>query len=425
MMGHMDGRGVLNALEALVDADVASADGEACGELLGLARVVRGRVDAIEARVGSRLSELHDTAGGAPVADQHTRCGGVSASEGRRKERRSETIEQAPAFGEALADGHIGAEHVDALANATAKLDHEVRAGLFDRVDDLLSDATRMSPERFGRSCRDLARRLERDQGIERNRRQRAATYLSRRIDPATGMVVGRYAFHPELANRVFGAVDREVAAMIADGERRNDAEFARGSVDRNRLAAEALGRLVGSGHANARPAEADITLIVDLRTLTDGFHEHTVCETSEGLPLPPSSVRRLVCQGRIAPIIVDGQGTALDAGRTIRHANRRQRRALRAMYRTCGLGDCDVPFDRCEMHHVVAWEHGGASDLHNLLPLCSRHHHTVHELGWTLDLAVDRTVTVRQVDGAVVLVGEPDVPPQRRPVRTRRRAAA
>lgn len=425
MMWSMDGRGALEALDALIEADVASADGDACGELLGLARIVRGRVDAIEAGIGARLRVLHDTAGGAPVADRHSRCGGVSAAEGRRKERRSETIEQAPSFGVALADGRIGAEHVDALADATTKLDHDVRAELFERVDDLLSDATRMSPERFGRSCRDLARRLERDQGIERHRRQRAATYLSRRIDPSTGMIEGRYAFHPELANRVFGAVDREVAAMIAEGERRGDPDFDRKSVDRNRLAAEALGRLVGSGHAHVRPAEADITVIVDQRTLTDALHEHTVCETSDGLPLPPASVRRLACQGRITPIVVDEHGTALDAGRTIRHANRRQRRALRAMYRTCAIGDCDVPFERCEIHHIVPWERGGASDLHNLLPLCSRHHHTVHDLAWMLELDADRTLTVRQADGAVLLVAEPDVPPRRQPVRTRRRAAA
>ena len=50
---------------------------------------------------------------------------------------------------------------------------------------DLLSDATSMSPEQFGRSCRQLARRLERDQGVERNRRQRRETSLSRKLDMA------------------------------------------------------------------------------------------------------------------------------------------------------------------------------------------------------------------------------------------------
>jgi hypothetical protein len=317
---------------------------------------VRGRVDAVEARITSRLRQLHDTAGGAPAADQHTRCGGVSAAEG---------------------------------------------------------------------VCRELAQRLERDQGLERNRRQRVQTFLSRRLNSSTGMVEGRFAFHPELANQVFGAVDREVAATAAGGERQGDPEFVGPTVDRNRLAAEALGRLVAAGHQQRRPLEADITLIVDHRTLTDGPHDHAVCETSEGLELPPASVRRLLCQGRVTPIIVGADGNALDAGRTIRHANRRQRRALRAMYRCCAFGDCAVAFDRCEIHHILPWELGGSTDLRNLIPLCSRHHHTVHEFAWTLELSADRTLTIRRPDGEVFTVSEPDVPPQRTPSGTRRRRAA
>ncbi|MCB1134438.1 MAG: hypothetical protein KDN05_25205, partial [Verrucomicrobiae bacterium] len=56
-----------------------------------------------------------------------------------------------------------------------------------------------------------------------------------------------------------------------------------------------------------------------------------------------------------------------------------------------------------------------------NLIPLCSRHHHVVHEGGWTLELASDRTLTIRQRDGRTFRVVEPDVPPRRR----RRRPSA
>ncbi len=52
-------------------------------------------------------------------------------------------------------------------------------------------------------------------------------------------------------------------------------------------------------------------------------------------------------------------------------------------------------------MHHVVPWEHGGPTDLDNLLPLCEReHHHLVHEGHWTLTLDHDRTVTIHRPDG-------------------------
>ena len=35
-------------------------------------------------------------------------------------------------------------------------------------------------------------------------------------------------------------------------------------------------------------------------------------------------------------------------------------------------------------------------------MPLCSRHHHVVHEGGWTLKLALDRTLTITQPDGTI-----------------------
>lgn len=421
----MNRAGVTAAIQAL-DVDVAVADSPRCADLLREIKCVRGWLDATEARITSRMTALHDTAGAAPASDVHTRCGGVSAAEAKRKQRRSKTLDEAPAFSNALADGEIGAEHVDALANATSKLDDDVKASLLDETPDLLGAATTMSPERFARHVRDRARRLERDNGIERNTRQRRETFLSRKLNLHTGMIEGRFAFHPELANHVFGAVDRQIAAMIAEGERTGDPAFTNRTVDRNHVAAEALGQLVAGGHQAVRPTEADITVIIDADTLATGeLHDHSVCETSNGLDLPPASIRRLLCTGRITPIIVDTNGVALDAGRTIRHANRKQRRALRAMYRTCAFHGCDISFDRCDIHHITPWEHGGPTNLLNLLPLCSRHHHVVHEIGWSLTLEPDRTLIIQQPDGTVFARTRPDIADHTRTRHHKRRTAA
>jgi predicted restriction endonuclease len=59
------------------------------------------------------------------------------------------------------------------------------------------------------------------------------------------------------------------------------------------------------------------------------------------------------------------------------------------------------VTFDACKIHHVTPWEHGGPTNLDNLLPLCEReHHHLVHEGHWQLALHPDRTVTIHRPDG-------------------------
>jgi hypothetical protein len=115
-----------------------------------------------------------------------------------------------------------------------------------------------------------------------------------------------------------------------------------------------------------------------------------------------PESVRRLACNGRLHPVILGTNGVPISVGREQRLANRAQRRALRAMYRTCAFPGCDVHYSRCEIHHLHEWELGGLTDLANLLPLCSRHHHLVHELKWRLQLDPERTLTVTRPDGTI-----------------------
>jgi len=91
-----------------------------------------------------------------------------------------------------------------------------------------------------------------------------------------------------------------------------------------------------------------------------------------------------------------------LDEGRATRTATVEQRAALRAMHRSCVFPGCTVGFGFCDVHHVVPWWDGGTSDLANLAPVCSRHHHLIHDRHWTLTLHQDRTVEVRRPDGTV-----------------------
>ncbi len=39
----------------------------------------------------------------------------------------------------------------------------------------------------------------------------------------------------------------------------------------------------------------------------------------------------------------------------------------------------------RRHAHHVREWERHGATDISNTVLLCVRHHHAVHEGGWTV----------------------------------------
>jgi hypothetical protein len=72
-------------------------------------------------------------------------------------------------------------------------------------------------------------------------------------------------------------------------------------------------------------------------------------------------------------------------------------------MYRTCGHPDCTVAFAACTSHHVRWWwKHNGRTDIDNLIPLCGKHHHLVHEGGWTLTMTPDRVMTWTRPDGII-----------------------
>ena len=119
--------------------------------------------------------------------------------------------------------------------------------------------------------------------------------------------------------------------------------------------------------------------------------------DLGNGLAVTPRTLRRLGCGGLVQGMLHGVDGQPLDLGDRVRLASRNQRLALEAKYPTCEIPGCDVPFAWCELHHLVPWEDGGPTDMDNLRPRCSFHHHLVHEGGWREVLGLDgRTVLIR-----------------------------
>ena len=105
-----------------------------------------------------------------------------------------------------------------------------------------------------------------------------------------------------------------------------------------------------------------------------------------------PKTVGRLLCGSWISRVVMDSKGVVLDLGRRQRLFNAAQRRAIIIRDEVCAWGNCTVPAERCHIHHENYWEHGGATDLDNGRPYCSRHHHCLHEGGWTVRRSPDGT---------------------------------
>ena len=86
-----------------------------------------------------------------------------------------------------------------------------------------------------------------------------------------------------------------------------------------------------------------------------------------------------LSCTATLTRVLLDGNGAPLDVGRAHRLATPAQRKALAVRDGGCIVPGCACPPDGADVHHVIAWSTGGATDLANLVMLCARHHQMVH----------------------------------------------
>ena len=90
-----------------------------------------------------------------------------------------------------------------------------------------------------------------------------------------------------------------------------------------------------------------------------------------------------LCCDAAVVPIVLNGKGQPLDIGRATRTIPDGLRRAVAARDRGCSHPGCGRPASWCEIHHLIPWEHGGATKLSNLAMLCKVHHRQIHSTEW------------------------------------------
>lgn len=364
--------------------DVAALRADAVENAMETVARLRAWTDATEARLVARADRLASKgrgAGGRETARSNGRRTGADAS---RVADRAGTLEAKPDLADALEFGETSAAHVDALTRQAKDLPEEARRELFDD-DEITRDACRLPADTFAKLVRNKADKLRRTADPDPPAR------LSKWVRASDGRHIINGDFDAATGAKVFAAIDAEVESLAqTQSLPKNDTTAATALV-------ELTHRGLGAG-PNDTPAEV---LVIDAATLTDGPHDHTVSETSSGAPVHPDTIQRAMCHAIVLPTVISTTtGTVLDIGRRARVANRAQRRALRAMYPSCAFPGCSVAFDHCQMHHLTPWQEGGRTDMANLLPLCSRHHHLAHEGRWRFSLDLDRTLHIHQPDG-------------------------
>ena len=103
---------------------------------------------------------------------------------------------------------------------------------------------------------------------------------------------------------------------------------------------------------------------------------------TTDGWRIPMALREQVLCDGVVQPVW-EHDGVPFSVGRSQHIVPDRTRRIIEKRDRGCRVPGCNA--DRfVEIHHIVHWLNGGATDTPNLLSLCPKHHKMHHrgELG-------------------------------------------
>lgn len=364
------------ALEELPDEGLTFDE---AAQLISKLSRLRSRVDAATCNLTGVLRTERPDVDTAMVLRSRS---GMTGREARKRTRVAEQLDDMPNTARALADGDITFDHAVRLAFAAA----DCGAAAVDGAPGLLTLASEVPADRFGRNVRHWAQIQMSEQGINTLERQARGRTGSKFTDRATGNRVFHFRLDPKRASLVERALDSRY-----DHLRRADTAHGR-SADEVRSPTQRLadaffevvtGRdaftfdsLEGVG-AGLTPA-VQLMLVSDVGVI-DGTNPQGLNEIIGVGPVPPSFLGELSPDTELAAMIFGGSGRALWLGRKQRLGNAAQRLAVAVRDRGCF--ECGAPMHLCQLHHVDEWRRDrGATDVDNLVAVCHAHHKWIIE---------------------------------------------
>ena len=264
---------------------------------------------------------------------------------------------------------------------------------------------TAVHVERIVRGWRYMDRKAE----AQESARQHASRALDVSHDN-DGMVVIRGRLAPEVGALLLRALEaaRETLYQQSRAEARpTDSTQDVPTMEQQRADALALVAETALHHGidPGAPGERyQVVVHVDAAVLADSDQAgHSVLE--DGVRVPAGTSQRLACDASRVVMRHDKDGRVVEVGARTRTIPPALRRALQHRDHGCRFPGCGLSFG--QGHHLRHWAHGGPTTLSNLALLCRRHHHAIHEEGYTVARGPDGTLQFRRPDGRPL----PDVP--------------
>ncbi len=328
--------------------------------------------------------------------------------------------ESLPRTSVAVARGEVSVEHAEVLARVAASSETR-RAALASESADrneasLLERARRMPLDAYRREVDRWATQVDASAAESEHEAACAKEYLTlaRRRDG-----VALQGFLTLENAEVLATALRAVAGVPSQGDTRSREERqAAALVDAGRLI---LDRGLSGGGQQVRPhllvhVSAELLRAVETDADPDAagparFDGLAPAHLSDGSPIPPSSLARLICDGELSRVVFSAEGAVLDVGRAHRSYSGQQRLAVIARDMSCRFPGCGAPPVLGEVHHVTSWASGGPTSVANGVLLCWFHHGLVHRRGVRIRRSAGGW-EFRREDGALIDEGRSPAPP-------------
>ena len=381
---------LLTAAERYRSRPSAELDGARLGEELVQLRHVVDLLELEFAKLSGRFAETDEWDGGGFVSPVHWIRVNCHLGSGAAWDRVTvgEQLAQLPLSEAALDEGGIGFNHL-ALIAAT----NEAVADGPRPLDEgrLLGKGLELTVAQFRKACQH-ERHAADPLGFAFEERRSAEERKLTMSNFEDGGLFLKGVFDAACGAAIRDALEPLARSCGRDDERPREKRLADALVE---LAGHALDSGVIPDRGSQRP---HLQVTTSLETLL-GRIGAPAADLDLALPISAKCVERLACDCNLTRILLDADSMVIDVGRTKRLLNGSGRKALNVRDRHCRWPGCDRPAGWCIPHHLEHWINGGATDLPNLVLLCSRHHWMVHEGLWQI---------VRQADGEIITIPPP-----------------
>ncbi|WP_419841892.1 HNH endonuclease [Candidatus Poriferisodalis sp.] len=376
--------GALSGRWLRVDVPALDAD----GLRLRLAEIGRAESQLAAAKADT-LNALAAREGEAAAGHTAAQALSVSVRSARSDVKTAAALSELTATRDGLVSGAVPAGHAQMITSAAGDVPVNEQY--------LVGRAKRESHDEFRRTvARHVADRSGDDGAslLERQRSQPAARVFTNRD---TGMTVVNGQFDPITGARIAAAVDAATSRMFCSTDPKAN-EGPEAQVTPAQHTADAIAKLICEPDA-ARPAGTSLVLVADYDAVNQQLAN---ARLANGTPVPISEIAKIAVDAGILPTIFDKATGDLRMGRRRRSANELQRSALAV--RDQGCVGCGTAPEQCSAHHIVEWQHGGNTDLDNLVSVCHRcHQHNIHQHGFTVE---------RNPNTGRYQLQPPDIPP-------------